>query len=140
MPEKLTDEEYQDKFRCPAMLSAVDLASSKAERILTYLNKHSRLTWELSRIGTSSSLYHGWGAVMHFQACEGTNCSNRQWWMIEVYVNMDEDKVTICDKTPGYASRSRHITHLNWTREILNDPEKLLSVVSHAAPQKRRSY
>jgi hypothetical protein len=132
-PEKLTQEEYHAKFTCPAMKAAVALATEKAPAFLEYLNDHSRLTWELSRIGTSSSLYHGWGAVMHFQACEGASIHNRQWWKVEVYVNMEEDKVTMADKTPGYSSRTRHVTHLGLTYDILDNPAKVLECLSFAS-------
>jgi hypothetical protein len=109
------------------MKAAVVLANQYIEPILDWLEKNTRLRgWEHTYTGTCSSLYHGWGACMHFQHTKRHGMGySYEFNLLHIYVHMDEDKVTYSYQTPGYQPRTQHETHHNFTYETLNELDRL---------------
>jgi len=141
MPELLGQEETARRYQCAEMKAAVDLANQYKDKIVEWLNKNTKYRyWEHTYTGTCSSLYHDWGAVLHFQYVTQTGGGYaNQFDLLHVYVHMYESKVTYSYQTPGYQPRTQHVTHYDYTYETLNDLDKLFKYVPWNK-QQRKEY
>ena len=142
MPELLGQEETARRYQCAEMKAAVDLANQYKDKIVEWLNKNTKYRyWEYRYTATCSSLYHDWGACLHFQYVKrigGGYCN--EFHLLEVYVHMYEDSVTLAWQTPGYQPTTvQHMPYDGFTYETLNDLDKLFKYVPWNK-QQRKEY